>query len=56
MGSRPADGPFEGNLERLKKEENPRYELARAVAEALQDGDASALDDFEEWRNLDISN
>ena len=47
---------FEGNLERLKKEENPRYELARAVAEALQDGDASALDDFEEWRNLDISN
>ncbi len=43
---------FEGNLERLEKEGNPRYELARAVAEALRNGDASALDDFEEWRDL----
>ena len=45
---------FEGNLERLKQEEDPRYELARAVAEALRNGDASALDDFEEWRDLDL--
>ena len=45
---------FEGNLERLKKEEDPRYELARAVAEALRTGDASALNDFEEWRDLDL--
>lgn len=46
--------PFEGNLERLTQEEDPRYELARAVAEALRNGDASALNDFEEWRDLDL--
>lgn len=45
---------FEGNLERLTQEEAPRYEFARAVAEALRNGDASALDDFEEWRDLDL--
>ena len=45
---------FEGNLERLKQEEDPRYELARAVAEALRTGDASALNDFEEWRDRDL--
>ena len=48
------DWPFEGNLERLRQEEDPRYELAREVAEALRTGDASALDDFEEWRDLDL--
>ena len=45
---------FEENLERLRREEDPRYEFARAVAEALRTGDASALDDFEEWRDLDL--
>ena len=45
---------FEGNLERIKQEEDPRYELARAVAEALRTGDTSALNDFEEWRDLDL--
>ena len=45
---------FEGNLERLTQEEDPRYELARAVAEALRTGDTGALDDFEEWRDLDL--
>ena len=48
------DWSFEGNLERLRQEEDPRYELARAVAEALRNGDASALNDFEEWRDLDL--
>ena len=48
------DWSFEGNLERLTQEEDPRYELARAVAEALRTGDASALNDFEEWRDLDL--
>ena len=48
------DWSFEGNLERLRQEEDPRYELARAVAEALRNGDTSALDDFEEWRDLDL--
>ena len=48
------DWPFEGNLERLRQEEDPRYELAREVAEALRTGDASALNDFEEWRDLDL--
>ncbi|WP_314814468.1 tetratricopeptide repeat protein [Arachnia propionica] len=45
---------FEGNLERLRQEEDPRYELAQAVAEALRTGDTSALNDFEEWRDLDL--
>mgnify|MGYP001687509194 CR=1 FL=1 len=48
------DWSFEGNLERLTQEEDPPYELARAVAEALRTGDTSALDDFEEWRDLDL--
>ena len=48
------DWLFEGNLERLRQEEDPRYELAREVAEALRTGDTSALDDFEEWRDLDL--
>jgi len=48
------DWSFEGNLERLTQEEDPRYELARAVAEALRTGDTSALNDFEEWRDLDL--
>ncbi|AFN44976.1 tetratricopeptide repeat protein [Arachnia propionica] len=45
---------FEENLERLTQEEDPRYELAREVAEALRTGDTSALNDFEEWRDLDL--
>ena len=48
------DWSFEENLARLKQEEDPRYELARAVAEALRTGDTSALNDFEEWRDLDL--
>ena len=48
------DWSFEGNLERLTQEEDPRYELAREVAEALRTGDTSALNDFEEWRDLDL--
>ena len=48
------DWSFEENLERLRQEEDPRYELARAVAEALRAGDTSALNDFEEWRDLDL--
>ena len=48
------DWSFEGNLERLRQKEDPRYGLAQAVAEALRTGDASALDDFEEWRDLDL--
>ena len=48
------DWSFGENLERLRQEEDPRYELARAVAEALRTGDTSALNDFEEWRDLDL--
>ena len=48
------DWSFEENLARLRQEEDPRYELARAVAEALRTGDTSALNDFEEWRDLDL--
>lgn len=43
---------FEMNLERLRSEENPRTDLLEAVAQALEDGDTSRLDAFEEWRDL----
>ena len=48
------DWSFEENLERLRQEEDPRYGLAQAVAAALRTGDTSTLDDFEEWRDLDL--
>ena len=46
------DWSFEMNLERLRREEDPRLELLEAVAQALRDGDTSRLDAFEEWRDL----
>ena len=46
------DGSFEVNLERVRREEDPRLELLEAVAQALGDGDTSRLDAFEEWRDL----
>jgi hypothetical protein len=39
-------------LKLLRQEENPRLELLEAVAQALEDGDTSRLDAFEEWRDL----
>ena len=46
------DWSFEMNLERVRREEDPRLELLEAVAQALGDGDTSRLDAFEEWRDL----
>ena len=46
------DWSFEMNLERVRREEDPRLELLEAVAQALRDGDTSRLDAFEEWRDL----
>jgi len=46
------DWSFEMNLERLRREEDPRLELLEAVAQTLADGDMSRLDAFEEWRDL----
>ena len=46
------DWSFEMNLERVRREEDPRLELLEAVAQALRDGDMSRLDAFEEWRDL----
>ena len=46
------DWSFEMNLERLRREEDPRLELLEAVAQALRDGDTSRLNAFEEWRDL----
>ena len=46
------DWSFEMNLERLRREEDPRLELLEAVARTLEDGDTSRLDAFEEWRDL----
>ena len=43
---------FEMNLERLRREEDPRLNLLEAVARTLEDGDTSRLDAFEEWRDL----
>ena len=46
------DWSFEMNLERLRREEDPRLELLKAVARTIEDGDTSRLDAFEEWRDL----
>ena len=46
------DWSFEMNLERLRSEEDPRTDLLEAVAQALEDGDTSRLDAFEEWRDM----
>ena len=46
------DWSFEINLERLRREEDPRLELLEAVARTLEDGDIDRLDAFEEWRDL----
>ena len=46
------DWSFEMNLERVRREEDPRLELLEAVAQALGDGDMARLDAFEQWRDL----
>lgn len=46
------NGLFEMNLERVRREEDPRLELLEAVAQALRDSDTSRLNAFEEWRDL----
>ena len=51
-GATTADWSFEVNLERVRREEDPRLELLEAVAQTLADGDMSRLDAFEEWRDL----
>ena len=40
---------FEGNLDRLRKEGDPRLELAEALTRTLRDGDTSRLNTFPEW-------
>ena len=51
-GVKTGDWSFEMNLERLRREEDPRLELLEAMARTLKDGDTSRLDAFEEWRDL----
>ena len=51
-GATTGDWSFEMNLERLRREEDPRLELLEAVARTLKDGNTSRLDAFEEWRDL----
>ena len=46
------DWSFDMNLERIRREDDPRLELLKAVARTLEDGDMARLDAFEEWRNL----
>mgnify|MGYP000976446860 CR=1 FL=1 len=46
------DWSFDMNLERIRREDDPRLELLEAVARTLKDGDMARLDAFEEWRDL----
>lgn len=46
------DWSFDMNLERIRREDDPRLELLKAVARTLKDGDMARLDAFEEWRDL----
>lgn len=43
---------FEGNLNRLRTERDPRLEIAEALTRALRDGDTTELETFPEWRDL----
>ena len=43
---------FEPDLERLRREKDPRYDLVRDVADALRSGDARALEARGEWYAL----
>ena len=43
---------FEPNLERLRREKDPRYDLVRDVADALRSGDARTLEARGEWYAL----
>ena len=51
-GATTGNWSFEMNLERLRREEDPRLNLLEAAARTLGDGDTSRLDAFEEWRDL----
>ena len=43
---------FEPNLERLRREKDPRYDLVRDVADALRSGDTQTLESRGEWYAL----
>ena len=43
---------FEPDLERLRREKDPRYDLVRDVADALRSGDARTLEARGEWYAL----
>ena len=43
---------FEPNLERLRREKDPRYDLVRDVADALRSGDTRTLEARGEWYAL----
>ena len=43
---------FESNLERLRREKDPRYDLVRDVADALSSGDTQTLEARGEWYAL----
>ena len=51
-GATTGNWPFEMNLERLRREEDPRLNLLEAAARTLGDGNTSQLDAFKEWRDL----
>ena len=44
--------PVEPNLERLRREKDPRYDLVRDVADALSSGDTQTLESRGEWYAL----
>lgn len=43
---------FEPNVERLRREEDPRHDLVRDVADALGSGDTHTLETWGEWYTL----
>ena len=52
QGVTTGDWSFEGNLERLRREEDPRLPLAEALARAVESGQTTELQAFDEWRQL----
>ena len=52
QGVTTGDWSFEGNLERLRREEDPRLPLAEALARAVESGQTTELQAFDEWREL----
>ena len=52
QGVTTGDWSFDANLERLRREEDPRLPLTEALTRALESGRTAELQSFDEWRGL----